>query len=58
MLSTKPEAATPCAGAPCAEALEHPVRVGRASYVCPVCGCDVSLHLILLAQALAETDDA
>lgn len=43
---------------PCAEALEHPRRMGRASYICPVCGRDVSLAVLLLAQAMAELESA
>lgn len=58
MLSTKPEPVVACAQAPCAEALEHPVRLGRARYACPVCGRDVSLAVCLLAQAMDESDDA
>lgn len=41
---------------PCKTAIDSPKRLGRAHYVCPECGLDVSLFLVLLTEA--ELDDA
>ena len=44
----------PCIDPPCAQALEQAKRVGRAHYVCPRCGMDVSLHWFLWRWAESE----
>ena len=32
----------------CNHDYEHPIRNGRAHYVCPLCGEDISLAVILI----------
>lgn len=46
-----------CKGMPCSSALENPKRVGRASWVCETCGRDISLHVILLAEAMERAEE-
>ncbi len=41
---------------PCEKAIANPKRLGRAHYVCPECGLDVSLLLVMLYEV--ENDDA
>lgn len=38
----------------CEHDYEHPRRVGRASYLCRLCGADISLTVILIAAAEEE----
>lgn len=35
---------------PCEKAIANPSRLGRAHYVCPECGLDVSLLLVMLYE--------
>lgn len=42
--------------ASCAHDLERPVRLGRASYACRLCGNDISLELVFLWEALTESE--
>lgn len=32
----------------------HPKRLGRAHYVCPKCGRDLTLELVLIAECLEK----
>lgn len=34
--------------------MEHPQRIGRASYACPLCGKDISLHVLIYEQAKSD----
>lgn len=35
----------------CDHDYENPIRKGRAHYVCPVCGQDITMELVLIADA-------
>lgn len=45
---------TTCHDCPCTYAMEHPQRICRASYACPLCGKDISLHVLIYEQAKAD----
>ena len=40
----------------CHHNYEHPRRVGRAWYVCPKCGADISMEVILIAASEEESE--
>lgn len=46
-----------CQGVPCSSALENPKKIGRASWACETCGRDISLHVILLAEAMERAEE-
>lgn len=48
---------TPPPTQPCRHDYEHPVRKGRARYHCPKCGKDISMEVILLAEAEWEAEE-
>lgn len=43
---------------PCRHDYENVVRKGRARYHCPKCGKDISMEVILLAEAEWEAEEA
>lgn len=42
----------------CTHDYENPIRKGRAYYVCPDCGADISLQVILMYEDKPRTLDA
>lgn len=46
-----------CHDGPCPMALENPKKIGRASWVCETCGRDISLHVILIADAIERAEE-
>lgn len=42
---------------PCPHDYVRPIRKGRCHYVCPLCGADISLEVIMIAEAEFEDDD-
>lgn len=38
----------------CPHDLDHPIRKGRAHYICRLCGADITLILVLMAEALEK----
>lgn len=36
----------------CDHDYEHPVRKGRATYLCPTCGEDITLTLVFMQDAI------
>lgn len=40
----------------CDHDYDHPKRLGRAKYVCPKCGKDLTLELVLMAEAKRGTE--
>ena len=41
----------------CEHDYEHPRRIGRASYLCPLCGTDISMTLFFIAMAEEEHEN-
>jgi hypothetical protein len=38
----------------CTENVDRPIRKGRAHYICPVCGQDITIMLTLIGMAESE----
>jgi hypothetical protein len=42
----------------CNHDIENARRVGRAKYICPKCGSDITMHVVFMMEAMeAENDD-
>lgn len=41
---------------PCKHDYEHPIRKGRACFLCPICNEDITLELVLMKE-LEEKDN-
>jgi hypothetical protein len=54
----QPSLGYPDAAQPCAHDYECPLRKGRARYHCPKCDADISLEVILIAEADWEAQEA
>lgn len=39
-----------CMEKDCKHDFEHPVRLGRAKYICPKCDKDITLELVFIAD--------
>lgn len=42
----------------CNHDLEHPIHKGRAHYVCPKCGEDITLILVLIQEATEQENES
>lgn len=47
---TNPREVMNCMEKDCKHDFEHPVRLGRAKYICPKCDKDITLELVFIAD--------